>query len=249
MTSTDDQSLFRSVDSNASTSTLAVPTLSQSPIPNPQSPLYSQSPIPNPQSHLQRAKLVAGVDEAGRGPLAGPLVVAAVILDPKRRIDGIGDSKQLSEAQREDLYPRIVRRAIAWSVIVVEIDEIDRINIFQATMIGMTRALQALSVRPELALIDGNRLPKILPCAARAVIGGDATQRAIGAASILAKVTRDRIMQELCPRYPVYGFARHKGYSTPEHLEALRKHGPCELHRRSFAPVRDCLQSELSFAD
>jgi ribonuclease HII len=192
-----------------------------------------------------RARLTAGVDEAGRGPLAGPLVVAAVILDPKRRIDGIGDSKQLTEAQREDLYPRIVQRAIAWSIVVIEIDEIDRINIFQATMAGMTRSLRALSVAPELALIDGNRLPKDVPCAARAVVGGDAKRRAIGAASILAKVTRDRIMHALDPLHPHYGFARHKGYATPEHLDALRRHGPCPAHRRSFAPVRNAEMLDL----
>lgn len=189
--------------------------------------------------------LTAGIDEAGRGPLAGPLVVAAVILDPARRINGIADSKQLTEAEREKLYARIVERAIAFSVIVVEVEEIDRINIFQATMHGMRRALLALSPCAELALVDGNRLPPGLPCKARAIVGGDDSEPAIGAASILAKVTRDRLMCELDAQHPHYGFARHKGYSTPEHFEALRVHGPCELHRRSFAPVQASLQMTL----
>jgi ribonuclease HII len=188
---------------------------------------------------------VAGVDEAGRGPLAGPVVVAAVILDPRRRIDGIGDSKQLSEIQRESLYARIVERAIAYSVIVVEVDEIDRLNIFHATMHGMRRALETLGETPDEALIDGNHLPKSLPCPARAIVGGDASRLAIGAASILAKVTRDRMMVQLCAQYPAYGFSRHKGYSTPEHLDALRRHGPCVLHRRSFAPVREATERDL----
>jgi ribonuclease HII len=190
-------------------------------------------------------RLTAGVDEAGRGPLAGPLVVAAVILDPARRIDGINDSKLLTAEEREALYAKITRRALCWSVVVVEVEEIDRINIFQATMAGMQRALAGLAEPPELALIDGNQLPRALPCAARAIIGGDATRLAIGAASILAKVTRDRMMIAHDPGHPAYGFARHKGYSTPEHLEALRRHGPCVLHRRSFAPVREAATPSL----
>lgn len=192
-----------------------------------------------------KPKLTAGVDEAGRGPLAGPLVVAAVILHPRRRIDGIDDSKVLSEAQREALYAQITTRALCWSVVVVEVEEIDRINIFHATMAGMERALRALSVAPEHALIDGNRLPKSLPCPARAIVGGDASKPAIGAASILAKVTRDRLMVQLCAQHPAYGFSRHKGYSTPEHLDALRRHGPCVLHRRSYAPVREAMEPSL----
>jgi ribonuclease HII len=192
--------------------------------------------------------VAAGIDEAGRGPLAGPLVVAAVVLDPARRINGIADSKQLTEAEREKLYVRITERAIAFSVIVIEVDEIDRINIFQATMHGMRRALLALQPCPQIALVDGNRLPPDLPCPARAIIGGDDSEPAIGAASILAKVTRDRLMCELDAHHPGYGFARHKGYSTPEHFEALRRHGPCALHRRSFAPVRAALQGDFDFA-
>jgi ribonuclease HII len=192
--------------------------------------------------------VAAGIDEAGRGPLAGPLVVAAVVLDPARRINGIADSKQLTEAEREKLYVRITERAIAFSVIVIEVDEIDRVNIFQATMHGMRRALLALQPCPQIALVDGNRLPPDLPCPARAIIGGDDSEPAIGAASILAKVTRDRLMCELDAHHPGYGFARHKGYSTPEHFEALRRHGPCALHRRSFAPVRAALQGDFDFA-
>lgn len=204
--------------------------------------------MPRSRFPLPGDPLTAGIDEAGRGPLAGPLVVAAVILDPARRINGIADSKQLTEAEREKLYARIVERAIAWSVIVVPVEEIDRINIYQATLHGMRQALLALSPCPELALVDGNRLPPALPCKARAIVGGDDSEPAIGAASIIAKVTRDRLMCELDAHHPDYGFARHKGYSTPEHFEALRVHGPCALHRRSFAPVRATLQPGLDLA-
>ncbi len=193
---------------------------------------------------LPPGTLVAGVDEAGRGPLAGPVVVAAVILDPARVIRGLDDSKYLSEERRSVLEPRIRERALAYSVIVVDAAEIDRINIFQATMLGMRRALAALATVPQLALIDGNRLPKQLPCPARAVIGGDASEPAISAASILAKVARDRLMLALDAEHPGYGFARHKGYPTPEHLQSLQQLGPCIQHRRSFAPVRALLQSE-----
>ncbi|NCT68689.1 MAG: ribonuclease HII [Rhodanobacteraceae bacterium] len=189
--------------------------------------------------------LVAGVDEAGRGPLAGPVVVAAVILDPSRPLEGLADSKQLAEAQRDALAPQIRAAALAWSVVMVEVDEIERLNILGATLAGMTRALQALSIAPTLALIDGNRLPKELPCPARAIIGGDASEAAISAASILAKTARDALMGELDTRHPGYGFARHKGYATPEHLAALERLGPCAIHRRSFAPVRRLIAPEL----
>lgn len=185
---------------------------------------------------------VAGVDEAGRGPLAGPVVCAAVILDPRRAIDGLGDSKALSEGARERLFPLIQRDALAWRVEFVLPTEIDRLNILQATLAGMARALHALSPRPTHALIDGNRLPKSLPCTAQALVRGDALEPAIMAASILAKVARDRHMLALHAQHPQYGFDRHKGYPTPEHLEALRAHGPCAEHRRSFAPVREALQ-------
>ncbi|MGH8183132.1 MAG: ribonuclease HII [Rhodanobacteraceae bacterium] len=182
---------------------------------------------------------VAGVDEAGRGPLAGPVVVAAVVLDPAQPIDGLADSKQLSAKRRESLYALIVERALAHAVVRVEAAEIDRINILQATLAGMRLALEALSIAPALALIDGNRLPKSLPCAARAIVRGDAIEPAISAASILAKVTRDRILVDYDARWPGYGFAQHKGYPAPAHLEALRRLGPCPEHRRSFAPVRE----------
>lgn len=181
---------------------------------------------------------IAGVDEAGRGPLAGPLAVAAVILNPRRRIDGLDDSKKLTPARREELYAQIVKRALAWCVVLIEVEEIDRINIFQATMAGMSRALVGLSLAAQEAWIDGNQLPKDLPCPGRAIIGGDALVPAISAASILAKVSRDRLMRELDGHHPGYGFANHKGYSTPEHLAALQQLGPCIQHRRSFAPVR-----------
>jgi len=189
--------------------------------------------------------LVAGVDEAGRGPLAGPVVVAAVILDPTWRINGLRDSKILTAARREKLDVRIRARALAFSVVAIEVDDIDRLNIFHATMLGMARAVAALAPAAELALIDGNHLPKNLCCAGRAIVDGDALEPAISAASILAKVARDRMMVELDAIYPGYGFAQHKGYSTPEHFEALRRLGPCVAHRRSFAPV---VQAEFAFA-
>ncbi|HEU0276225.1 MAG TPA: ribonuclease HII [Rhodanobacteraceae bacterium] len=182
--------------------------------------------------------IIAGVDEAGRGPLAGPVVVAAVMLDAARPIAGLADSKQLSARQRERLYALIVERAAAWSVVRVEAAEIDRINILNATLAGMARALAGLPVPPSLALIDGNRLPRRLCCPARAIVHGDALEPPISAASIIAKVTRDRILVEYDARWPDYGFARHKGYGVPQHLDALRRLGPCPEHRRSFAPVR-----------
>jgi ribonuclease HII len=182
--------------------------------------------------------LTAGVDEAGRGPLAGPLAVAAVILDPRRRIKGLDDSKKLSEARREELYPQIIERALAYCVVLIDVDEIDRINIFQATMAGMSRAVAGLALTAHEAWIDGNHLPKNLPCPGRAIIGGDALEPAISAASILAKVTRDRLMVAMDAMHPGYGFAAHKGYSTPQHLASLQLLGPCVQHRRSFAPVR-----------
>lgn len=184
---------------------------------------------------------IAGVDEAGRGPLAGPVAVAAVILDPERPIDGLNDSKQLSEAAREALFPLIRERALAWRIEFVECDEIDRLNILQATLTGMSRALRALAPTADLARIDGNRLPKDLPCAGEALVGGDALEPAIMAASILAKVARDARMRELHLQWPQYGFDRHKGYPSPAHLAALAAHGPCPAHRRSYAPVRDAL--------
>ncbi len=191
---------------------------------------------------------IAGIDEAGRGPLAGPLVVAAVVFAPGRTpVNGLDDSKQLNAARREVLYPRIIARALAWKIIFVEVDEIDRRNIFQATMHGMRRALEGVMPIAQHARIDGNRLPPGLPCPAQALIGGDAIDRSIMAASILAKVARDHRMQALHARYPGYGFDLHKGYPTPAHREALARLGPCPEHRRSFAPVRAALQSRDLF--
>ena len=189
---------------------------------------------------IASADFIAGVDEAGRGPLAGPVVVAAVILDPARPIAGLADSKVLSATRRAVLYDVIREHARACSIVSVEAGEIDRLNILQATLAGMARALRQLDPAPQLALIDGNRLPHDLPCAARAIVRGDALEPAISAASILAKVTRDRRMLELDAEFPGYGFARHKGYPAPAHLAALARLGPCREHRRSFAPVRRC---------
>jgi len=189
---------------------------------------------------------IAGIDEAGRGPLAGPVVVAAVVFPPGRTpINGLADSKQLLPERREELYPRIIERALAFHIVFIEVDEIDRLNIFHATMLGMRRALEGVMHVAELARIDGNALPRELPCQAEAIIGGDASDRSIMAASILAKVARDRHMRTLHAQWPAYGFDEHKGYSTPAHLAALAEYGPCPQHRRSFAPVRESLQREL----
>ncbi|MEO5811491.1 MAG: ribonuclease HII [Rhodanobacter sp.] len=190
---------------------------------------------------------IAGVDEAGRGPLAGPLAVAAVILDPTHPIDGLDDSKKLSANRRELLYLQIVAHALAWSVVLVEVEEIDRINIFQATMAGMSRALRGLQIPAQEAWIDGNQLPRDLPCPGHAIVGGDALEPSISAASILAKVSRDRLMIALNATWPGYGFAAHKGYGTRMHLAALQRLGPCPQHRRSFAPVRLLLDQGTLF--
>lgn len=185
--------------------------------------------------------LVAGVDEAGRGPLAGPVFAAAVVLDPDQPlIEGLNDSKLLTAARRAALFDRIRNDCLAWAMGVAEVDEIDRVNILQATMLAMQRAVAALQVRPEQALVDGNRCPP-LPCPATAVINGDRLIPAISAASILAKHARDQLMIQLDEEYPGYAFAKHKGYGTAEHLAALRSLGPSPVHRRSFRPVRDLL--------
>ena len=181
--------------------------------------------------------LICGVDEVGRGPLAGPVIAAAVILDPARPIAGLDDSKKLSERRREILFEEIRRSAVAWSLGRAEVAEIDAINILQASLLAMQRAVGSLEVTPQHALVDGNRLPN-LPCRARAIVGGDASEPCISAASIVAKVVRDREMVELDARYPGYGLARHKGYPTAAHLAALRELGVAPIHRRSFAPVR-----------
>jgi ribonuclease HII len=182
--------------------------------------------------------LVAGVDEVGRGPLCGAVVTAAVILDPGKPIMGLNDSKKLSLTRREALFEEIQEKALAWCVARAEVAEIDRLNILHATMLAMQRAVEGLKVQPRLALIDGNRCPK-LAVPSSPVVKGDSQVPAIAAASILAKVTRDREMQALDVLYPGYGLAGHKGYPTAEHLEALRRLGPTPIHRRSFAPVRD----------
>ena len=180
---------------------------------------------------------VAGVDEAGRGPLAGPVVAAAVVLDLSHDWDGVGDSKTLSAARREVLYARVLSRSRAFAWCVTGPRAIDRDNIRRATLISMRRAVERLAVAPGVVLVDGlDRVPG-LACAQHAVVDGDAKCLSIAAASIVAKVVRDRIMERLDRVYPQYGFARHKGYGTPEHLEALRTHGPCPLHRMSYAPV------------
>jgi ribonuclease HII len=190
-------------------------------------------------------QVVAGVDEAGRGPLAGPVVVAACILDPARPIVGLADSKVLTAAKREALDLEIRARARCYHVVTIGIREIERRNILQATLFGMRRALAGLAIAPELALIDGNTLPKRLPMAAKAVVDGDALEPCISAASILAKVARDRMMIAFDRRYPGYGFAEHKGYSTPDHLAALNRLGPCPIHRVDFAPVRRLIEPDL----
>ena len=185
--------------------------------------------------------IIAGVDEAGRGPLAGPVSVAACILDPERPIAGLDDSKKLSPRKRECLYPQITQQALCWKIIHIDQLTIDRLNILQATLLGMQQAVAGLSVCPEHILVDGNRCPDFgLP--ATAIIGGDALEACISAASILAKVSRDKFMQEQHAKWPVYGFDRNKGYPTASHRAALEQYGPCPLHRQSFAPVRRSLK-------
>ena len=184
--------------------------------------------------------LLAGVDEAGRGPLAGPVVAAAVILDDVQPIRGLGDSKVLSERVRERLFDEIRAKALCCCIAEASVEEIDTINILQATLLAMRRAVEGLRLRPHKVLVDGNRLP-VLQVQAEAIVKGDAKVAAISAASILAKVHRDRLCLALHEAHPQYGFAGHKGYPTPDHLAALRTHGACGAHRRSFAPVREVL--------
>jgi ribonuclease HII len=186
-------------------------------------------------------QLIAGVDEAGRGPLAGPVYAAAVILDPARAIPGLADSKKLSAASREQLDQAIRAHALAWALGIATVEEIDRLNILQASLLAMSRAVAGLAIAPHLALVDGNRAP-MLRCAVRTIVGGDATEPAISAASILAKVARDAEMQVLHARYPGYGFDRHKGYPTAAHVAALTALGVSPVHRRSFGPVRRLLE-------
>lgn len=188
---------------------------------------------------------IAGVDEVGRGPLAGPVVAAAVILDPSRPIAGLTDSKKLSEKRRVELVPIIQEQALAWALGRAEPAEIDEINILQASLLAMRRAVEQLTPQPDYALVDGNRLPR-LPCPAKAIVKGDLSEACISAASILAKVSRDTEMQALDERFPGYGFAGHKGYPTRDHLDALRRLGPSVIHRRSFGPVKALLQASLA---
>lgn len=192
---------------------------------------------------LYDIQLVCGVDEAGRGPLAGPVVAAAVILDPAKPIDGVTDSKKLSAKKRQFLSDEIKAHALYWAIAQCDMDEIDNLNILHASMLAMTRAVEALPIAPQHVLVDGNRLPQ-LNVPATAIIKGDATEACIGAASILAKVERDRQMIEWHQRYPVYDFAKHKAYPTAQHLQLIREHGVSPIHRRSFKPVRDILQAQ-----
>lgn len=187
--------------------------------------------------------LIAGVDEAGRGPLAGPVLAAAVILNPAHPIAGLADSKQLSETRREQLAAEIRVHALAWALGRADVAEIDRINILQASLRAMQRAVANLRLAPGQVLVDGKQCPSGLICPCQAIIKGDATVPAISAASILAKVARDAELRDLHERYPAYGFARHKGYPTAAHREVLRRFGPCPEHRRSFAPVAAVLQT------
>jgi len=190
--------------------------------------------------------VVCGVDEAGRGPLAGPVFAAAVILDPKRPIEGLRDSKKLTEARRDELAPIIREHALAWAIAECSHHEIDTLNILQATMLAMRRAVEALGSVPTIALIDGNRCPQLFGAIrAHAIVEGDDKVHAISAASILAKTARDAALVALHESYPQYAFDQHKGYSTALHLERLRAHGPCPVHRRSFGPVRALLEPDL----
>lgn len=200
----------------------------------PSKPCWPTEQVPLPW--CAEPVLLAGVDEAGRGPLAGPVVAAAVILDDLHPIAGLADSKKLSAARREALFDEIRAKALCCSIAEASVAEIDRLNILQATLLAMQRAVAGLRLRPSLVQVDGNRLP-LLGIRAEAIVKGDAKVAAISAASILAKVTRDRGLQALHAQYPQYGFDRHKGYGTAAHLAALHTHGPCEAHRRSFAPV------------
>ena len=189
--------------------------------------------------------LVAGVDEAGRGPLAGPVVAAAVILDERAPIAGLNDSKKLTAARREKLYDEIRAKALCCSIAIASVEEVDRLNILQATMLAMQRAVEGLRLKPVCVLVDGNRLPR-LEVPAEAIVKGDALVASISAASILAKVHRDRWCEEIDRLYPQYGFAAHKGYGTALHLSALQAHGACPEHRRSFSPVAQVLGMGLA---
>jgi ribonuclease HII len=227
---------------------MARPTKSDSP------PLIELPPLGPPTDRFERrakrkgARLVAGVDEAGRGPLAGPVVVAAVVFERGRYPEGIDDSKKLTAIERERLYELILDRATV-SVVVASRARVDRMNILRASLWGMSRAVASLACRADHVLVDGNMLPPGLPCTAEAIISGDALSLSIAAASIVAKVTRDRLMASVGQAFPDYGFEHHMGYSTPAHFAALDRHGPCEHHRRSFAPIRAALGLESVTGD
>ena len=188
--------------------------------------------------------LIAGVDEAGRGPLVGSVVAAAVILDPNNPIEGLNDSKKLTEKKREKLFIEIQEKALAWAIAEASHEEIDEINILQASLLAMRRAVEKLKIQPEHVLVDGNKVPQGLVMSCDAVVGGDALHAEISAASILAKVTRDHEMVELDKQYPQFGFAKHKGYPTKAHFEAIAEHGVIDQHRRSYSPVRKALGLE-----
>jgi len=190
--------------------------------------------------YLKTAINVCGVDEAGRGPLAGPVVAAAVILDPDCPIDGLGDSKKISEKNRQRLYPQIKQHAKAWAIAEASAEEIDDINILQASLLAMKRAIEQLNIKADHALIDGNKAPN-LSISCTCIVKGDEKEACIGAASILAKVYRDELLIKMDEKYPQYQFAKHKGYPTKLHRELLKKHGACKEHRRSFKPVKDTL--------
>ena len=193
----------------------------------------------NEFEYRKKYKIIAGIDEAGRGPLAGPVVVAAVILDESSYIEGLNDSKKISENKREKLFSKILEKALDWKIKIVSAQIIDEINILQATLLGMERAVLALYIKPDICLIDGNKVPKKIADFSKAIIKGDAKFASIAAASILAKVTRDRIMREMHEKYPVYNFKKNKGYPTKEHIASIHRYGIISLHRRSFRPVNE----------
>ncbi|WP_151829494.1 ribonuclease HII [Acinetobacter ursingii] len=189
--------------------------------------------------------IIAGVDEAGRGPLVGSVVAAAVILDPNNPIQGLNDSKKLTEKKREKLFVEIQEKALAWSIAEATHTEIDELNILQATFLAMNRAVKNLKIQPNKVIVDGNQIPKGMSISCEAIVGGDASHAEISAASILAKVARDRQMKALDEKYPVFGFAKHKGYPTKAHFEAITSHGVIDEHRRSYAPVKKALALDV----
>lgn len=189
--------------------------------------------------------IIAGVDEAGRGPLVGSVVAAAVILDPNNPIQGLNDSKKLTEKKREKLFVEIQEKALAWSIAEATHTEIDELNILQATFLAMNRAVNNLKIQPSKVIVDGNQIPKGMSISCEAIVGGDASHAEISAASILAKVARDRQMKALDEKYPVFGFAKHKGYPTKAHFEAITSHGVIDEHRRSYAPVKKALALDV----